>query len=253
MLVYIYDKSFEGLLSAVFDIYSRRESPECLSGAGEPLPMFTTSTHDVVTSAENSARVWQGLEKRTDKYICNMLTHAWLSEEPGADNLILRYLRKVFDTRNGAALNFADNNILETKKLAHKVSHEAERLRQFIRFQKASDGTYFAAVSPQYNALPLVVNFFRDRFGDQKWIIYDTQRHYGYSYDLKEVKEIYIDDDADISGSSLPEQMTDTQDALFQNMWRSYYKALTIKERINLKQQKRCMPVRYWKYMTEHQ
>lgn len=253
MLVYIYDKSLDGLLSAVFDAYSRRESPECIAAAGEPLPMFTEQTHDVYTSAENAARVWSGLAKRADKYICNMLMCVWLSEEAGSDDLIFRYLRKVFDSPKGVVFNFADDDILEVKQLARKVSIEGERMRQFVRFQKAADGTYFAPVSPQYNALPLAVNHFCDRFRDQKWLVYDTRRHYGYAYDLHEVKEIVLDSDTDLSEGRLPEWMQDSDDALYQEMWRGYYKSATIKERKNTRQQKRCMPVRYWKYMTEHQ
>ena len=41
MLVFRYDKSFDGLLSALFDAYSMRAFPEALIGPGEPEPLFT--------------------------------------------------------------------------------------------------------------------------------------------------------------------------------------------------------------------
>ena len=41
MLVFRYDKSFDGLLSALFDAYSLRLFPDALIGPGEPEPLFT--------------------------------------------------------------------------------------------------------------------------------------------------------------------------------------------------------------------
>ena len=40
-------------------------------------------------------------------------------------------------------------------------------------------------------------------------------------------------------------------DQLFQDLWRTYFKAICIKERMNPKKQLSDMPRRYWKYMTE--
>ena len=110
---------------------------------------------------------------------------------------------------------------------------------QFVRFQKAADGTFFAAFEPQYNALPLTVHHFKDRFADQKWIIYDMKRRYGFYYDLQEVTTISFDDDS--------------REKLFQQLWKTYFKAICIKERMNPRKHRQDMPVRYWKYLTEKQ
>ena len=42
-------------------------------------------------------------------------------------------------------------------------------------------------------------------------------------------------------------------DQLFQDLWRTYFKAICIKERMKPKKQLSDMPRRYWKYMTEKQ
>lgn len=73
--------------------------------------------------------------------------------------------------------------------------HEQLRMKQFIRFQKAKDGTYLAVVSPDHNVLPLITSHFQDRFGDQSWLIYDAKRRYGYYYDGKVVIRITFTDD----------------------------------------------------------
>ncbi len=253
MTVFRYDKSFDGLLTAVFDAYFRRCFPDAIVGDGEPLPMFAEDVHNVLTDSDKSSRVWGGLMKKVPAYIRNMFMYAWLSEQEGSDGLIFRYICKVFAARENITANFGDDDILQLKKLADRVSREGEHMRQFIRFQKASDGTYFAPVAPQFNALPLAVEYLKDRFADQKWLVYDTKRRYGYMYDMKKVTEVTLSKDDDLIDGKLSDEMMAADERQFQSMWRTYHKALTIKERINSRLQRQHMPRKYWKYLTEMQ
>ena len=40
-------------------------------------------------------------------------------------------------------------------------------------------------------------------------------------------------------------------EGIFEQAWRGYCAATVIKERLNPRLQRRCMPTRYWRYMTE--
>lgn len=251
MYVYYYDSSFEGLLTAVFDMYARHEQPDALLANEMPLPMFAVQEHHVITDPAKAERVWKGVMARTDRYVSDMLIYVWLSEEPESDMLLMRYMRKIFDYPKGKIYDFNDTDILQAKKTAQRVSQERHRLIQFIRFRKTADGTYFAATAPRHNALPLVINHFRNRFADQKWIIYDLSRDYGYGYDLSQVTELRLDRTMMTSAGDLPEEMYDPQDRLYGRLWKEYYETLGIKERYNPALRRRNMPVRYWKYMTE--
>ena len=183
MLVFRYDKSFDGLLSALFDAYSMRAFPEALIGPGEPEPLFTERVHDVATDEAHAGRVWRGLERRLTARTRSMFVYAWHGEQPQGDLVMLRCLRRVFDEGGGVVADQADPDMKSLFQLALKVSHERERLKQFVRLQKAADGTYFAAVTPEHDALPLAVDYFTDRFADQRWLIYDRRRDCGYYYD----------------------------------------------------------------------
>ena len=160
MLVFRYDKSFDGLLSALFDAYSMRAFPEALIGPGEPEPLFTERVHDVATDEAHAGRVWRGLERRLTARTRSMFVYAWHGEQPQGDLLMLRCLRRVFDEGGGVVADQADPDMKSLFQLALKVSHERERLKQFVRLQKAADGTYFAAVTPEHDALPLAVDYF---------------------------------------------------------------------------------------------
>lgn len=253
MIIFHYDKTLEGLLCALYDAYNRKTFPDKLLAMGEQEPLFVTESHTVVTDNSNSVRVWKGLEKKLKANSLNMLTHVWLSELPQSDELIFRYARKVFDTKHSIEMNFADRDVLEMHKIAQKVSRERHRMIEFVRFQKTADDIFFAPISPDHNCLALTINHFKDRFRDQKWIIYDTRRNYGYYYDLKNVTEMTLDNTNLFPDGKLDEKSMAEDEKIFQELWRGYFKAMTIKERINPKLHRQQLPQRYWKYLTEKQ
>ncbi|MDR0844137.1 MAG: TIGR03915 family putative DNA repair protein [Tannerella sp.] len=251
MTVFYYDRTFDGLLSAVFDAYSRKTFPGKLLKTGEIAPLFTGESYTVVTQEESAKRVWAGIQRKLSKRARNMLMYAWLSEIDGSDELLFRFICKVFDNPNTSALNFGDADVLEVERIARKVSHEVLYIKQFLRFQKAADGLFFAPVRPAYNALPLTIDHFTDRFSDQQWVIYDLCRKYGYYYDLHTTQEItFLDDDHILSGK-LDESLMAEDEKLFQNLWQGYFKALTIKERLNPRLHRQHLPVRFWQDLTE--
>jgi len=253
MIIFHYDKTFEGLLTAVFDAYNRRTFPDKLLGLEELEPLFVDESYTVITQTDKSERVWQGLGKKVQQITRNMLTYVWLSELPGSDELMLRYIRKAFDSKQSIELNFTDDDVLEMRNMARKVDKERMRLIELVRFQKAADDIFFAPVSPDHNSLPLTLEHFKDRFSDQKWIIYDTRRNYGFYYDLKTVTEMTLDSTDLFPEGKLDEKMMAEDEKLYQDLWRGYFKSMTIKERINLKLQRQHLPKRYWKYLTEKQ
>lgn len=179
MNIFLYDKTFEGLLTSVFEAYSRRIFPDTLLLEGEPLPLFYDEIFTVITDEEKSGRVWRGLQKKLSSAALACLAQCWLAEEPETPMLLFRYIRKAIDAPRSIETNFADPDVLEFSRMWKRVDWERIRLLQFVRFQKAADGTFFAAIEPEKNALPLVTGHFKDRFADQRWLIYDIRRAYG--------------------------------------------------------------------------
>lgn len=253
MTVFRYDKSFEGLLTALFDAYARRTFPDALLAEGDPGPLFVTCEHLVTTDGAKAERVWKALCDKLPREVVNMLASAWLSDEEGIDMSLMRYMRRVIDSRGDVATDFSDRDILRVKQTAQKVSRERLALVQFTRLQKGGDDTYFAPVSPRYNVLPLAVSYFRDRFGDQKWLIYDIRRRYGFYYDLERVEEVTMEDDSHLLGGQLDDELLARDERLFQDLWRAYFKSTTIRERINPRAQRQHMPRRFWHLLTEMQ
>lgn len=256
MILFIYDKTLDGLLTALFDAYNRKTFPDVLLSKGDTLPLFYDDIFTVITDEEKAGRVWRGLQKKISASALSAITWCWLSELSEVGMLLFRYIRKAIDSPVSIETNFGDPDVLALSKIWKRVDWERLRMLQFVRFQKAVDGTFFAAFEPQHNALPLTVGHFKDRFADQRWLIYDMKRRYGFYYDLHTVEEVTFDDDgqaAHLITGMLDESLMDKDEKLFQQLWKTYFKSITIKERLNPRKHKQDMPVRYWKYITEKQ
>jgi len=258
MIVYVFDNSLDGLLTAVFDSFFLHQEPEMLLAEGEQLPLFADKPHVVMTDNEKAARVWKGLEKHLSRDGLHMIAISWLSEERALNQPLFNFICKVFHQPacSGIEQNASDPDVLAVRNTCRRVLHEQLRMKQFIRFQKAKDGTYLAVVSPDHNVVPLIIDHFLDRFNDQPWLIYDAKRHYGYYYDGNAAPiHITFEDETtvpfDLTNGKLDADVLSSDDALFQQLWRTYFKAICIKERMNPKKQLSDMPRRYWKYMTE--
>ena len=177
-VIYTFDRTLDGLLSAVFDAYFRRQQPEMLVGEGDQLPLFCEEVYQVTTTDEKARRVWAGLEKRLKSEALKLIAVSWMSEEKDLPTPLFRYIYKVFQSKGGGGYDFTDADVLHVTNTARRVMHEQLRMKQFVRFQKAKDGTYLGVVSPDHNVLPLVIDHFQDRFRDQPWLLYDAKRHY---------------------------------------------------------------------------
>ena len=126
-------------------------------------------------------------------------------------------------------------------------------MEAFIRFQLTRDKLYYALCQPDFNVLPLIEKHFRQRYADQRWLIYDATRKYGIYYNLKTTENITLtfhEDTSDRNGLAL---MLDENEQLYQQLWKQYFTSVNIVARKNTKLHIQHMPKRYWKYLTEKQ
>ncbi|MCM1312578.1 MAG: TIGR03915 family putative DNA repair protein [Bacteroides sp.] len=260
MNIFIFDQTFDGLLTAVFDAFARRTFPELLAAEGEPLPLFHETVHKVVTTEEKAQRVWKAVEKKLSREAASCLTVCWLSESKDIYMPLFRYICKAVTAERSIETCFTDADVLAVTNMFKKVKQERLRMMQFLRFQKTKDGTYLGVVCPDYDVLPLIIAHFHDRFADQPWLIYDSHRLYGYYFDGtrtgKPTRIEFAESDTlpfDLGCGKLREELLAENDMLFQELWKTYFKAICIQERLNPKKHRKDMPARYWKYMTEKQ
>ncbi|NJK86884.1 MAG: DUF4130 domain-containing protein [Bacteroidales bacterium] len=148
--------------------------------------------------------------------------------------------------------DYGNEIVLNVNNLHAKVAKETERIIQFVRFQKTADDLYYAGFEPMYNVLPFAINHFKKRFGDQKWIIYDVKRNYGFYYDLKEVSHVEITNSKlNKNTGFLDRKLLNDEEDIFRHLWQNYFSSINISERKNLKLHTQFLPRRFWKYLPE--
>lgn len=254
MLIYIYDGTFEGLLTCIFEGYNSKRFPDAIQVKGKQPPDMFSETFDVVADSRKAGRVWKGIRQKLTVKNKQLHYYAFLSETEGIEMNILRFAQRLFKEKGSIETDLGDSDVLEVVQNARKVKKEAMRMMQFVRFQQTKDGLYFCGIEPLYDVLPLVLGHFRSRFADQQWLLYDLKRNYGAYYDKKTVEEVELtSSEINRHTGQVSDNVLNEGDALYQTLWKSYFENISIKERKNLRLQRQHMPRRFWKYLTEKQ
>lgn len=253
MIHFIFDATFEGLLTAIFDKYYLREGNVRLFHEKTYQPEISCTSHRVVSDTQKAGRVWDGLKKKLSARARNTFFCAYLSEDIIIHRECLAYACYIFENPPGAEHNLAHPSVLSLLQAEKKVSRERHRMKAFVRFSKTADNIYYAPIEPDFNVLPLVATFFRERFADQQWLIYDVKRKYGLFYNLQSVNEVTFETTPTSKGNLSPGSVFATEEELVLALWKDYFKNTTILARKNLSLHIRHVPKRYWKYLSEKQ
>lgn len=239
-MVYYYDNTFDGLMTAVFEIYAVRDNEAIIEPLSDIIPTTLYDTYTVTTDEEKSNRVQKGL-RRLGPDVPAQLYKAWLSREEGVENLILAVIRIGFATGKDPFEQRNLESVCRLDSIRAKVSREAERMLQFVRFKKLAENLYAADIEPRYDVLELIGDHFHDRFPQSRFIIRNMRHNTAI---ISTPSGWYI--------AGLPEDNPDLpRDGEFETLWRVYFKAIANESRKNLKLQQQFVPLKYRKNMTE--
>jgi probable DNA metabolism protein len=246
----IYDGTFEGLLTAVFEIYDRRLTQVNLQKAGVASQALFENVLTVITDESRANRVLKGLRQKLSATAVQRVYIAHLSGIENEENNLVGYMRYAFDAKQNIEEDYGNKFVNRISELVKMMRREKHRMEAFVRFQKLQDGTYYAAIEPDFNVLPLLIGHFKSRYADQKWMIYDTKRNYGLYYDLHDAGFITMEfSSAGPAGNVIAAYGEDEK--AYQHLWKNYFKSVNIVSRKNTKLHIRHIPKRYWKHLTE--
>jgi probable DNA metabolism protein len=253
MTTIVYDGTFEGLLTVVFEVFDFKLFNVVIT----PRQKYTSSMfgtyHTTITDEVKAARVWKGLSQRISAGALAQLYKSFLSEEHGMENTLLQYIQYVFANSRTIENNYAHPAVLTVIQTSKKVHREKHRMEAFIRFQLTKNKLYYAICQPDYNVLPLIQKHFKDRYADQQWLIYDVKRKYGIYYNLKEVETVDLKFSDEVNNGKNIASISDDKEELYQKLWQQYFSSVNIVARKNMKLDIQHMPLRYWKYLPEKQ
>lgn len=246
MIDFLYDGSFSGYLTVIFYAYSEKEKVQ-IQKEKTYSPFLLSTSRFIPTEEDKAERVSDSVISKLSFSTLDNLYNLFLSEEEGADTLGLEYLKLCY--RYGDSINLAKNNdcIRRVDLIFKRVWYEVHRFLGFVRFKEIAPMTFYAAIEPDHNILPLMMSHFKERFSDQNFIIHDQKRHSAIIYDQKDIYLRFL------SAQESLELAKAEIDDRFENLFRTYYKATTIEARRNPRLQNAWMPKRYYKHLIEIQ
>jgi probable DNA metabolism protein len=246
----IYDGTFEGLLTAVFEIYDRQLTQVNLQKAGVASQALFEDVLTVITDDSRANRVLKGLRQKLSATAVQRVYIAYLSGIENEENNLVGYMRYAFDAKQNIEEDYGNRYVNRISEIVKMMRREKHRMEAFVRFKKLQDGIYYAAIEPDFNVLPLLIRHFKSRYADQKWMIYDIRRNYGLYYDLHDAGFVAMEFSSAAAAGNVIAAYGEDEEA-YQHLWKNYFKSVNIVSRKNTKLHIRHIPKRYWKHLTE--
>ena len=247
----VYDGSFEGLLTAIFEIYEYKIPDSKIYKNGQAATALFGTTHIVQTDHSKATRVYNKLKEQLTPVALSRFYKTYLSELPSIENHLLLYAQYIIAAKVAVENNYGHADVLMIHQTARKVDREKHRMEAFVRFRLTKDELYYSIIQPDYNVLPLISKHFEDRYADQRWLIYDAARKYGLYYDLKTVAAVTVNFDTIINDKQYLATIHNEKEELYQQLWQQYFASVNIAARKNMKLHIQHMPKRYWRHLVE--
>ncbi len=251
MDVLTYDCSWEGFLTVVFEVYEYKIMDPCICKHHEANPVLFGSSKYVETNHDKAKRVIAKLQEILSPKVLSDVYKTFLSEQAEVENNLLRFIQYVLSSRVSVEHDFTNKYVLFVNQTSKKVHREKHRMEAFVRFQLTKDELYYSIIQPDFNVLPLILSHFKNRYADQRWLIYDVRRKYGLYYDKIAVTEVTVNFSENVKGNNSHTSVYDEHEMLYQVLWQQYFSSVNIAARKNTKLHIQHMPKRYWKYLVE--
>jgi probable DNA metabolism protein len=244
MICYIFDGSFEGLLTSIYEAYYRKERVEEIIPSNKFQPTLLTEPKYIETNEVKSSKVYTAIKNKISAEALELIYHVYLSEIDGCCSLIYNYVKLGFKLGSKVNLYLHEGVVLNIHNISNKVTNECHRMLGFVRFKFIAN-IYYSSVEPDHNIIGLLAPHFSERLPSERWIIHDIKRNLAVFYNRSEwILTTFTAENLDsITIKEEPE--------IYESLWKDFFNTITIAERTNPVYQKRNMPKRYWKHLTE--
>ena len=244
MKLFIYDNTFEGLLTAIYDGFYSKEPPTSICGIDDSnTPLLLGETVEIITNNYKFKKVKSAIISKVDFFALKKLYMVFLSNDKDKAMIIFKYLKIAFKLGHDVHSFLNINEVRLVDDINKRVSSECHRFNGFIRFNYIDEKFLYSSIEPDNDIVELLGDHFKDRFSKEYFIIHDISREKALIYNGLSYEIIHMDKET-------YEKLKAHNDE-YSDLWKTYFKSTTIEERRNPKLQSRMMPKRYWKHILE--
>lgn len=235
-MIYTYDGTFNGFLNLIVYLAKNKIMPNKIKDNN-----YTNSLLEEIISPNISFNNISDLVTNKIGVNCYVtMYYAFLSNNENRELIIYYYFLNALKFKDKTNYLRNVNCIAETLSLSRRVKRENHKFKGFTRFRSVNNILY-AQINPTNNIIYILCNHFKKRLKDEYFIIKDVNRNL---YAFYNKKNIYILDDINIKDLDIK---TDE----IEDLWKSFYNTIGIKERKNDRCRMNFMPKKYWKYILE--
>lgn len=244
MIIYIYDDTFEGFLTAIYDSFYSDNPPTSIYGKSESnAPLLLGEIIEIITEKDKFIKVRNAIINKIDFLSLKKIYMVYLSNYEDKAMIIFKYLKIAFKL-GYEVHSFLNIDIVRlVDSINRRVLMESHRFNGFIRFNYINENFLYSSIEPDNDILELLGEHFKNRFPREYFIIHDISREKALIYNTVSYEIIVMDKDT--------YERLKIHDDEYTNLWKAYFKSTTIEERKNLRLQCRMMPKRYWKHILE--
>ena len=240
-MILVYDGSFEGFLSLVYEVYYKKLKPTKIYKT-LPNEIIFEEILEIQTSEENSTKVLKAIKTKFPKPIVEKILNIFMCDSRAFEVALLEFIIIGFkDTKQ--LFNINNSSVFYLSNLEKELFKNVHKMYAFVRFEELDDDTLYAKLECKFNVVYFLAKHFLKRFNNQNFIIHDINRKIAFikTKDDCSIQEVAFFDEPNYSAN----------EEKFQKLWKRFFKGVTIEERINPKLQQQLVPLIYRTYMSE--
>lgn len=246
MTRYIYDGTFSGLLTAIYEGFRKKEMPSNIIAQQDYKPSLFGDSMAIESEDKKADKVSSAIKNKISQKVYRDAHHAFLSELTGIEMNIFNYLLHYFYAEQVENYNWRSQDIKSVKTAASKVRRERHRFKGLLRFRKLQDGSFYAPYSPDYNITGLLAPHFTDRLATEKGVIHDRERNIAAFFSEGDWELLESSEISRFQKENFAESEQD-----YQQLWQNFFSNISLEERRNPELQKSFMPKKYWEFLIE--
>lgn len=254
MRIYQCEDSTDGILSAIYDAgvsgygHDHIRIEPWIKGEEDTYFLFSEYMK-TDTDAKKAEKVVRTVRTEISERAYRYMLYAVSAAAADRGNAVYQFLTYGFSVGDRVCDMLQIPAVKRVFELQRTVGNEARFSLEFLRFKKVQESPdlMLAVFEPVNRVLPAVLEHFSDRFPEEDFIIFDKTHGEAGVHIPGSPVEIRILTKAQIE---LLEKLNETKED-YPELWKTFFRSITIEERKNEKLQRNLMPLHYRKYVTE--
>lgn len=240
-MILLYDGTFEGFLSLVYEVYYKKLKPIKIYKT-LPNEMIFEEILEINTSIDDATKVLNAIKTKFPNELIQRILNIFMCDSKEFELYLLEYI--IIGFKDSKQLyNINNSCVFYINNLEKELFRNVHKMTGFVRFEELDDKSLYAKVESKFNLVYFLGKHFLKRFNNQNFIIHDINRKLAFVKMQNDfsVQEVAFFDEPNYSSS----------EQKFQKLWKSFFSAVAINERINPKLQRQMVPLLYRTYMSE--